>query len=324
MTIKKVSIGSEGSNTNQEVRSGGRTLGNMFSNAGRYFCKHFKHVRDLNDAEFLSLFDIPEVIDRIDGGFNLKAHAALLEHFHQRVESDWLEPPAHLVDLAFNTDLATDEEVVKRAELVLDYDLDWSGIPPEINACGEIDWQKNILRNQQWLERINRHGWWPLLGHAYRVTGDERYAKAFAMQLSAWMNSNFPVDASNACPHIWSSRQVALRLRVSWIPAFGMFYNSPYFTTTRKLDMLRSIFDQARYLKQNNAADNLLLSGGLVSAGMSFPEVVEAGKWRKTAIRSCRELLANVPVNDAENGEFQRSTNLLKFSDRELAATACV
>ncbi|OED39043.1 hypothetical protein AB833_15975 [Chromatiales bacterium (ex Bugula neritina AB1)] len=319
MTTTKTSVDGK---LNGVSGSGNKGLKTIFSAASRFLRKKFNCVRDLNDAEFLSLFDIPEVSYWIDNGFNIKAHAALLEHFRDRVESDWLLPPAQLVDLAFDVDGATDEQLIERANLVLDYDLEWSGVPPEIDVRGSIDWQKNILQNQQWLERINRHSWWPLLGHAYQKTGDERYARAFATQLSAWMNSHSTATNLEDYSCIWSSKQIALRLRVSWIPAFGMFFNSPYFTTTRKLEMLRSIFDQTRFLRQNNATDNLLLNGGLVSAGISFPELHESGKWRKAAIDGCRGVLAP-SVSDADSHEFQCSSNLLAYSDREIAAAAC-
>lgn len=286
-------------------------LGGLLSSAGSYFRKRYKSARDLNDAEFLSLFDIPEVNKRINDGFNIKATAALLSHFQTRVEKDWLTPPTQLADLAFDVSSTTDEELIARADLVLDYDLEFSGVPPEINRFGEIDWQHNILQNREWLYRLNRHSWWPLLGLAYQRSGDERYAKAFAFQLSAWINENFPVDITQADPHVWASEQVALRLRVSWIPAFGMFYHSPHFNTTRKLEMLRSIFDQARFLKQQKAQDDLLLNGGLVSAGLSFPELREARKWRKAAVQRCRDYF--------RGDEQQRSTNLLECSDRALA-----
>ncbi len=297
------------SGSTKEVRNKAHNnLGAFLFSASSFLRKKYGSARDLNDAEFLSLFDIPEVNARIDNGFNIKATAALLNHFKERVEDGWLHPPEQLIDLAFDVRNASDAELIARAELVLDYDLEFSGIPPEINEVGEIDWQRNILQNREWLFRINRHGWWTLLGLAYQRTGDERFAKAFALQLSAWINNNFPLDTSQADPHVWASEQVALRLRVSWIPAFGMFYHSPYFNTTRKLEMLRSIFDQARFLKQSTAQNDLLLNGGLVSAGVTFPEMREAGKWRKTAVQRCKEYL--------RGNEHQRLDNLLEASDR--------
>jgi hypothetical protein len=145
-----------------------RNLGALLGSAGSFLRKKYRSARDLNDEEFLSLFDIPEVNQSIGYGFNIKATAALLNHFRDRVQDGWLNPPSQLIDMAFDVSEASDEDVVARAELVLDYDLEWSGVPPEINHVGEIDWQRNILQNSEWLCRINRHGWWPLLGHAYQ------------------------------------------------------------------------------------------------------------------------------------------------------------
>lgn len=295
----------------------------FLSSLGSYFRKKYKNVRELNDAEFLSLFDIPAVNCRIDNRYNLKSTAALVQHFHARTKENWLQPPAWLSDLSFNTEKATYQELLARADQVLDYDLEWSGVPPELNELGEIDWGKNILQNREWLYRINRQSWWPLLGHAYQRSGDERYAKAFAQQFTAWISDNDNLDNVEDSPHVWSNKQIALRLRVSWIPAFGMFYDSPYFNTSRKLLMLRSIFDQARLLKKNNGSDSLLLNGGLVSAGITFPELREAEHWRDTAIMRCREYLRVDSIADTDGSDLRRSSNLLAFSDMELAADAC-
>jgi len=295
----------------------------FLSNLGSFFRKKYKSVRDLNDAEFLSLFDIPSVNCHVDSRFNIKSTAALVQHFHSRTREDWLQPPSWLNDLAFNTDNATDDELLARADQVLDLDLEWSGVPPELNQLGEIDWQKNILQNREWLYRINRHSWWPLLGHAYARSGDERYAKAFAQQFTAWVSDNDVTDATEDTPHIWSNKQIALRLRVSWIPSFGMFYESPYFNTSRKLMMLRSIFDQARVLKKSTGSDSLLLNGGLVSAGITFPELREAEHWRDTAINRCRDYLRVDSSPENEGSDLRWSNNLLAFSDMELASDAC-
>jgi len=174
----------------------------FLSHLGSYFRKKYKNVRDLNDAEFLSLFDIPSVNSRIDNRFNIKSTAALVKHFHSRTKEDWLQPPVWLNDLAFNTETASDEELLARADQVLDLDLEWSGVPPELNKFGEIDWQKNILQNREWLYRINRHSWWPLLGHAYSRSGDERYAKAFAQQFTAWVGHNVVAEDDFESPHM--------------------------------------------------------------------------------------------------------------------------
>ena len=87
--------------------------------------------------------------------------------------------------------------------------------------------------------------------------------------------------------------------------------------------MLRSIFDQARVLKKNNGSDSLLLNGGLVSAGIAFPELREAEHWRCTAIQRCRQYLRADSAREADGSDFRSSNNLLAFSDMDLAADAC-
>ena len=311
-----------------KIKIGGSNQGNVGSvhldsdltfveNVSRMFRSKYRPVRELSDIEFLSLFDIPAVDALLNSGFNLRSTVALIEHFRERVESGWLQAPAHLADLGLNTDRCNDDELIVRANQVLNYDLEWSGVPPELSCGGEIDWQKNILDNREWLARINRHSWWPLLGLAYQRAGDERYAMAFARQMSTWVAHLDHCDASEES--IWSSRQVALRLRVSWIPAFGLFFNSPYFNKARKLEMLRAIIDQARYLKGQKTSDSLVLNGGLVCAGIAFSEMRESRAWRKAAVERCWSSLGS---STRKSTELSNSSNLLAFSDRELAA-AC-
>ena len=322
----KIKIGVENWGGTNDLHSGGLVVSNndltLSEYVGRLFRSRSRHVRELSDADFLSLFDLPSVTDLTNNGYNLRAMAALIEHFRQRIEADWLTAPANLSDVGLNTDRVSEAELLARADQVLDYDLEWSGVPPELSNAGEIDWHKNILDNHAWLSRLNRHGWWPLLGLAYQRTGDERYAMAFSRQMSTWVSS---LDyCSYEDDTIWSCNQVALRLRVSWIPAFGLFFNSPYFNNARKFEMLRAIFDQARFLKRQKTSDNLVFNGGLVCAGISFPELKESKVWRKTAIDRCWSSLKATAKSgpDSDGVACKQSNNLLAFSDREMAA-AC-
>lgn len=273
-----------------------------------------KTVRELNDAEFLALFDIPEVQRSLGRGYNIKSMTALIDHYRQRVGDDWLQPPSQLADLGINTATATSEEIIAQADQVLEYNVESIGLLPALTQCGDIDWDRSLMQSADSLLRLNRHSWWPLLGHAYLCTGNEKYARAFARQLSSWINANFPIcEQDNP---IWSNQQIAYRLRVSWIPAFGMFYESPHFNSRRKLDMLRCIFDQARVLKQERAKHNLLMDGGLVSAGISFPELGEARNWRKAAVCRFRNGVNGV---ESETSDNFWSWNVLNSSDRALA-----
>lgn len=313
MTTIKSSGGTNMASSARDVSS------NLFERVSNFLRGRSKTVSELNDAEFLSLFDIPSVRRSLGRGYNLKSMAALVEYYRQRVGKDWLEPPCMLADLGFNTATASDQEILAKADLLLGSEVTASAIMPSVDAHGDIDWNRNLQENCDWLLRVNRQSWWPLLGYAYLLSADERYALAFARQLSSWMNANFPLDEHNSDSPIWSSYQVAYRLRVSWIPAFGMFYESPHFNTRRKMDMLRCIFDQARFLKRQCASTNTLLNGGLVSAAISFPEMDEAGNWRRVAIDRFRVDLQGTQGVQSETSDSFWSWNLLASSDRELA-----
>lgn len=287
--------------------------GALLERVGSFLGFRCKTVRELNDEEFLALFDIPEVRRSLGRGYNLKSMAALVDHYRQRVGDDWLQPPCQLADIGINTATATDAEIVARADEVLNNEFNVTGIAA--SQVGDINWG-TVAQSAQSLVRINRHTWWPLLGHAYLRTRDERYACAFARQLSSWIDFNFPISQKDCDNPIWSNQQIAYRLRVSWIPAFGMFYESPHFSNRRKLDMLRCIFDQARVLKQERAKHNPLLDGGLVSAGISFPEMDEARNWRKAAVSRFRN---GTNAVDSETSDNFWSWNVLASSDRALA-----
>lgn len=65
---------------------------------------------------------------------------------------------------------------------------------------------------------LNRHQWLVTLGQAYRLSGDERYVRAFVDNLRAWMAANRPGTGIN-----WSSSlEVALRI-ISWSWAMALF-----------------------------------------------------------------------------------------------------
>lgn len=83
--------------------------------------------------------------------------------------------------------------------------------------------------------------------------------------------------------------------------------------------MLRAIIDQARYLKGQKTSDSLVLNGGLVCAGIAFSEMRESRAWRKAAVERCWSSLGS---STRKSTELSNSSNLLAFSDRELAA-AC-
>ena len=83
---------------------------------------------------------------------------------------------------------------------------------------GEIDWMHQPGDDPEFIYQLNRHRYWVCLGQAYAMTGEERYARAFADQLSHWILNN-PITEETR-PRTWRTIEAGLRAE-SWIKAMG-------------------------------------------------------------------------------------------------------
>lgn len=128
-----------------------------------------------------------------------------------------------------------------------------------------------------------RLGWVFPLGRAYRLTGDERYARSFWNYWEQFLENN-PVNGGEN----WlSAQEAALRL-MALIFGAQVFQTSLFFNDERKLNLAESIVHHARRIEvtlsyaraQNN---NHLLSEavGLLLAAHVLPGWLETPRWRK-------------------------------------------
>jgi hypothetical protein len=242
--------------------------------------------RALTDGEFLSLFNIAELPDLLTTGNTSSAIFHLLDNYKTRVSNAWLSPSKTLTDLRLNLEELSNEELVQKADGILTYNFLPGDHAIKLTADGNINWQYNPLTSREWLLRLHRHQWWPVLGLAFKKTGDERYAAAFVDQMLNWIEENPPPVRKNERNTAWRLMEVGLRLRESWIPSFALFYNSALFNADAKLKMLRSIYDQARFLFLFKTNRNHLLreSNGLACAAVYFSEFKDAFQWRYKAL----------------------------------------
>ena len=131
---------------------------------------------------------------------------------------------------------------------------------------------------------LNRHQWLVGLGQAYRLTGDERYARMFADTIGDWLRANPPGMGIN-----WSSSlEVAFRL-ISWCWALALFRGSAALTADLRAALVRGIAAHAarveRYLSYY-FSPNTHLTGealGLFYAGTIFPGMPGAARWGRLA-----------------------------------------
>jgi len=176
--------------------------------------------------------------------------------------------------------------------------LHWSRINPldaETVGDSKVTWE------------LNRHQWLVHLGQAFRLTGDERYAQVFADSVRDWMAANPAGMGIN-----WtSSLEVSYRL-ISWCWAFNLFRGAEAFTPTLYSDMLGWLRVHAAHVERylsHYFSPNTHLTGealGLFYAGVLFPELPRAERWRQLGSRI---LLQQLPRQVFADGVyFEQST----------------
>jgi len=160
---------------------------------------------------------------------------------------------------------------------------------------------------------LNRHQWLVGLGQAYQLTGDERYADAFTSYVRDWMRANHPGMGIN-----WaSSLEVALRL-IAWCWALSLFRRSARLCPELFVEMLGGIRAHASHVERYLSyyfAPNTHLTGealGLFYAGILFPELRRARRWRELGARILAEQSARQVLPDGVY--FEQSTCYQRYT----------
>ena len=157
---------------------------------------------------------------------------------------------------------------------------------------------------------LNRLGHFLTLGHAYKLTKDERFATAFVDQLRSWYEQN-PYGRG---PNWQCAMEVALRA-INLIAAREMFRESPQLDT----QFLLTLFQQhGNHIRRNLefsyiATSNHYLSdvAGLLWLGVMVPELRDAKRWRDFGLR---ELLREMDKQVLPDGaDFEASTGYHRF-----------
>jgi hypothetical protein len=192
--------------------------------------------------------------------------------------------------------------IIERADRILDgridllgyrnvfvgEDIDWHRDPISLKRAPTIHWKDvdklsaSDVGDRKVIWELNRHQHFFILGAAYRLTGDERYAQCFVRHLESWISQNPPGVGIN-----WSSSlEVAFRA-ISWIWAFHLFRDSNCFTPRHFVEALKSLFRHGRHIEKYLSkyfSPNTHLTGealGLYYLGTQLPYLRRAANWRK-------------------------------------------
>jgi uncharacterized heparinase superfamily protein len=170
--------------------------------------------------------------------------------------------------------------------------LDWHSDPTTARRAPLAHWSRldpldpNVVGDAKVVWELNRHQWLVRLAQAYRLSGDERYARSVAARLTHWMAANPTGTGIN-----WtSSLETALRL-MSWCWVLALLEGSRALTPDLVRAVRAAIAAHATHVERYLSyyfSPNTHLTGealGLVYAGVLTTEMPQALRWRETGTR---------------------------------------
>ena len=210
-----------------------------------------------------------------------------------------------LIDLARTAEIVKElfpesiEEARCEADAIIAHRINLFGCVHHFGR--QIDWHRDAVSGVRWplehftrmpvmLEEpadvrvvweLNRLHHFTTLGRAYALTGDERLAEEFLLQLASWCDANPPRFGVN-----WTvAMEVAIRA-INIIAALEMFRGSPHVNDSALEMILKTLIAHGRFIRanlefSNRAPSNHYLSDliGLFVIGATVPELRESRSW---------------------------------------------
>lgn len=214
------------------------------------------------------------------------AKHALAEYYRQR------QMPRYYIALGEKADPKPRRPDTSVGDRALRHDVVSIGYPYSFGPV--IDWHFDLTAqpgskyapNNEWTWQLNRHAEWLGLSHAYRDTGDEKYAREFVAEMTAWAAAcPMPSDAANGPRSAWRTIETGIRAAQVWPELWYRFVPSPSMSDDALIAFLKAYIDHARHLMAFHTTGNWLAmeGNGLFHVGVLFPEFKDAPAWRETA-----------------------------------------
>ena len=161
----------------------------------------------------------------------------------------------------------------------------------------EIDWEHNPTYNgyMEWPWQLNRHPEWKHLAQGYLLTGDERYAREWAEQLTGWaVQAQVPENASGYATVCWRTIEAGIRMAGTWPYSVHAFLRSPSVSDEVVTILFKCIWEHGWRLRNFNTKNNWLVMEmhGLARLGLLFPFLKESAGWLEYANRRLEAELA--------------------------------
>lgn len=240
----------------------------------------------------------------------------------------------HLSDLGFaeSENERWRAELVDQAQRIADHHLDLFDLMDHPLGA-EVDWNyeykakrhapmaasstvnyrdHRVTGDCKFVWEPNRHHQWVVLGRAYHITRDERYAEALAGQFESWLLQ---------CPYglgmNWRSPlELGIRL-ISWSWAFELIADSAVMTDARRARILQVVYQHlceiTRKYSRYSSANNHLIgeAAGVFMASSHFSNLRKASRWRSQSRKILlREILRQTY---ADGGPREQATGYHLF-----------
>lgn len=229
-------------------------------------------------------------------GKDAEAAQALLDYYRHRTT-------VHHPDITDPTKVKISAQEQKWADDGLEHTFFvHKGYQPSYNYGKDINWQYWPVKDNELRWQLHRHKWFTPMGKAYRVSGDEKYAKEWVYQYMDWIKKNPLVGVDKEEYEIVSSGEIkgaAENVRFAWRPLevsnrladqtgqFLLFLSSPHFTPEFLTEFLVNYHKHAVHILHNysDQGNHLLFEAQrMIYAGAFFPEYKEAMSWRESGI----------------------------------------
>lgn len=173
----------------------------------------------------------------------------------------------------------------------------------------------------KYIWELNRMQFLPLLGIAYFLTDNEKYARSVLSYIESWIDQNPYFKGTNWMEGI----EAAIRM-YSWIFAYHFILGSNSLKPALNNKILKSIYQHAKFIRNFNS-DKWIINNnhfiaelsGLILIGLSFPQFKESGYWVNFAIQKLKKEVDRQVFDDGflwehSLGYHKFVTELLSFA----------
>lgn len=247
-----------------------------------------KEVFDILNLDYKGLERVKTLLMDRD---SVSAREALLDYYRQRKGAVAPNIDTSNITLSDQERRWADEALVHKFFV-------HSGYQPSFFYGDDIDWEYWPVKDNELRWQLHRMKWWVPMGKAYRLTGDEKYAKEWRVQYLDWIAKNRlegyintdlePVDLMSAknVQFAWRPLEVSDRLEAQ-IAQFVLFLESDAFDADFLCHFLTNYDRHCRHLVENfslKGNHRLFQAQRVLYGAIFFPELKGSQQWADMAI----------------------------------------